>query len=138
PPEDFHAQEQHIFEMTKFFGVPLLGCSGVEADDIIATIVQRVLADESLSDMHIRIVSRDKDLGQLLGPRVTMFDIHTDTTIDEAQLLADKGVTPAQVVDLLAMTGDTADNIPGVTGVGPKTAVKLLGEYGSLDSILEN
>lgn len=138
PPEDFHSQEQRIFEMTRMFGVPILGQVGVEADDIIATIVKRVLDDPSLADINIRIVSRDKDLGQLLGPRVTMFDIHTDTTIDEAALLADKGVTAAQVVDLLTLTGDTADNIPGVPGVGPKTAVKLLQQYGSLDLIIEN
>lgn len=137
-PEDFHSQEQRIFEMTKMFGVPILGLQGVEADDVIATIVKQVLANPELADVNIRIVSRDKDLAQLLGPRVTMFDIHTDTTIDEAQLMADKGVTPAQVIDLLTLTGDTADNIPGVPGVGPKTATKLLQQFGSLDAILEN
>ena len=135
PPEDFHSQEQRIFELTRMFGVPIFGQQGAEADDLIATIVQQVLDDPKLADVHVRVVSKDKDLEQLLGPRVTMFDIHTDTTIDEAALLAEKGVTPAQVVDLLALTGDNVDNIPGVAGVGPKTAAQLIQQFGSIDGI---
>lgn len=137
-PDELVQQFDRIFEMTRLFGIPLLGHSGAEADDVIATIVQRILDDPNQSDMHIRIVSKDKDLEQLLGPRVTMFDIHTDTTIDTLWLKENKGIQPSQVVDILALTGDKVDNVPGVEGVGPKTAAKLILEYESLDGILAN
>src|SRR5439155_19245621 len=69
---------------------------------------------------------------------VTMFDIHTDTTIDVPWLLENKGITPAQVIDVLALTGDTVDNVPGVEGIGPKTAAQLIQQFGSIDAILAN
>ncbi|MEE9211038.1 MAG: DNA polymerase, partial [Phycisphaeraceae bacterium] len=138
PPEDFHTQEHRIFDLTRLFGIPLLGQVGAEADDVIATVTQRVLDDPASRNVHIRIVSKDKDLEQLLGDRVNMFDIHTDTTIDAPFLQQNKGISPDQVVDVLALTGDKVDNIPGVDGVGPKTAAKLIQEYGSIDAILAN
>ncbi|MEX0774710.1 MAG: DNA polymerase I [Phycisphaeraceae bacterium] len=137
-PADLASQEQRIFELTRMFGVPILAHSGAEADDIIATVVRRVLADPAQPDLHLRMVSKDKDLEQLLGPRVTMFDIHTDTTIDTAWLKENKGVTPEQVVDMLAMIGDKVDNVPGVEGIGPKTAAALISEFGSIDHLLAN
>ena len=138
PPDDFFSQEQRIFEMTKMFGIPVVGVGGAEADDVIATLTQRVLDDEALSRTDVRIISRDKDLEQLLGPRVTMLDIHKDETLDTDRLEAEKGIRPQQVVDVLALMGDTADNIPGVDGIGPKTAAKLISEYGSIERILSN
>ena len=135
PPEDLLAQEPRIFEVTRLFGIPIFGIPGAEADDVIATIVDRVLGDPACEDVQVRIVSKDKDLEQLLGPRVTMFDIHTDVTVDTDTLRAEKGITPAQVVDVLALIGDKVDNIPGVDGVGPKTAAALIAEYGSIDGI---
>ena len=138
PPEELVAQFDRIFEVTRLFGIPLLGQSGAEADDIIATLTRRVLADAAPPDLNVRIVSKDKDLEQLLGDRVTMFDIHTDAVIDQAALQAAKGIAPDQVVDLLALTGDTVDNIPGVVGVGPKTAAKLIQQYGSIDGVYEH
>ena len=100
--------------------------------------VGRLLNDPACDDLNIRIVSKDKDLEQLLCDRVTMFDIHTDTTIDVASLLETKGITPAQVIDVLALTGDTVDNVPGVEGIGPKTAAQLVQQFGSIDGILAN
>ncbi len=137
-PEDLGPQIQRILQMTKMFGIPIIGITGAEADDVIATIAHRVVADPACKDVDIRVVSKDKDLEQLLSDRIKMFDIHTDTTIDEAWLKANKGVSPAQVIDMLTLMGDSVDNVPGVDGVGPKTAAQLLQEYGSVDGIYAN
>ena len=138
PPEDLEAQIPRILEITRLFGIPVFEHAGAEADDLIATITRQVLDAPEYANVDLRLVSKDKDLEQLLGERVTMFDIHTDTTIDTDKLLADKGITPEQVVDLLALTGDNVDNIPGVPGIGPKTASKLIQEFGSVRGILDN
>jgi DNA polymerase-1 len=138
PPEDLIAQIPRILEVTRLFGVPVLGHQGAEADDVIATLARRVLADPQFSGRPVRIVSKDKDLQQLITDRVTLFDIQTDITLDATALMADLGITPEQVVDLLTFTGDTADNIPGVPGVGPKTASLLLNEFGTLDNVFAN
>src|SRR6478609_9055195 len=98
-PDDLIVQIPRILEMTELFGIPVIGVPGLEADDVIGTITHRLLSDPSCSDLKIRIVSKDKDLEQLLGDRVTLFDIHTDTTIDVAALWEGKGITPAQVID---------------------------------------
>jgi DNA polymerase I len=137
-PDDLVAQVPRIFEMTELFGIPVIAVPGLEADDIIATITERILSDPACDDIQLRIVSKDKDLEQLLGDRVALFDIHTDTTIDVAALLENKGITPEQVIDVLALTGDTVDNVPGVEGIGPKTAVQLVHQFGSIDGILAN
>ena len=94
PPEDFAQQIPRIFEITKLFGVPIIGVDAAEADDVIATITRRMLDDLQHADMDIRIVSKDKDLEQLLDDRVTMFDIHTDTTLDVDHLKEQRGITP--------------------------------------------
>ncbi len=138
PPETFEKQIPRMLEITEQFGIPVIGRTGAEADDLIATITQKILDDPGYRNIQIRIVSKDKDLQQLLGDRVTMFDIHTDTTIDTRWLLDNKGIRPHQVVDMLTLIGDTVDNIPGVTGIGPKTASTLIQQYGSLDHLLEN
>lgn len=137
-PEDLISQVPRVFQVVEGFGIPLIGQAGLEADDIIATIVQRVLDDPALGHLHIRIVSKDKDLEQLLNDRVSLFDIHTDSTTDVAALLANKGIRPDQVIDLLTLMGDTSDNVPGVEGIGPKTAAQLIQRYGSLDGLLLN
>ena len=137
-PDDLISQIPRVHELLELFGIPIIGVSGLEADDIIATITQRVLDDPSCNDVQIRIVSKDKDLEQLLGDRVTMFDIHTDTTIDVEALWENKGIKPEQVIDVLALMGDTADNVPGVEGIGAKTASKLINQFGSIDAIFAN
>jgi len=138
PPDDFHPQVQRIWDMTRMFGIPLIGVEGAEADDVIATLARQVVADDDMAEVDVRIVSRDKDLQQLLSERVTMFDIHKDETIDVAWLEENRGIGPEQVVDMLALMGDSVDNIPGVDGVGPKTAAKLIQEYGAIDGIYAN
>ncbi len=135
PPEDLHPQTERIVEICQMWGIPVYGVEGVEADDTIATIC-RQLADQP--DVKIRIVSRDKDLEQLLGERVEMYDVHKDTLVTVADLLESKGIAPDQVVDVLALMGDKVDNVIGVNGVGPKTAAKLIAQYESLDAVVRN
>ncbi|MBC8101766.1 MAG: hypothetical protein H7Z41_04180 [Cytophagales bacterium] len=137
-PDSLGQQVPRILEILGQFGIPVIGKPGLEADDVIATITDRVLRDPTHPDIRVRIVSRDKDLEQLLGERVTLFDVHTDEETDEAALWTRRGVTPAQVVDFLTLTGDAVDNIPGVAGIGSRTAAKLLQQYGSLEGVLEN
>lgn len=137
-PADLESQEQRVYELCRLFGIPILSCPGWEADDVIATIAHQVMHDAAWAGVDLRIVSRDKDLEQLLGPRVAMFDIHTDTTIDAAALRANKGIEPSQVVDVLALMGDAIDNVPGVEGVGPKTAAQWIQQYGSIDGLMEH
>ncbi|MCC6730615.1 MAG: DNA polymerase I [Chthonomonadales bacterium] len=137
-PEDLRAQIPRIFELVELFGIPLISYPGLEADDVIGCITRRVLADPSCADLRVRIVSKDKDLAQLIGPRVSLFDVHTDAEMDAAALLEARGVRPDQVVDLLALTGDSVDNVPGVEGIGPKTAAQLLQEHDSIEGIYEH
>ena len=136
PPDDFKPQIPRMLEVARLFGIPILEVPGDEADDIMATLADR-LTDEH-PDLKIRLVSKDKDLEQVLGDRVSLFDIHTDAELDVPGLLKKKGITPEQVVDYQTLTGDSTDNIPGVKGVGPKTAAKLINEFGSVDSLVDN
>ncbi|MFM7133540.1 MAG: 5'-3' exonuclease H3TH domain-containing protein, partial [Planctomycetota bacterium] len=135
-PEDFHPQVERCLEALALMGIPVLGIEGVEADDVIATLVRRLHRRDGAE--RIRMVSRDKDLGQLVDARTTLFDPHKNADIGLEQLFDSKGVRPEQVIDLLALMGDTSDNVPGVPGVGPKTAAALLAEYGSIEGIYEN
>ena len=137
-PDDLTIQIDRIFQVIQAFGIPIVGLRGLEADDIIATLAQKVLEDPRHSGVNIRMVSKDKDLEQLLCDRVSLFDVHTDETRDVAGLAADKGITPAQVVDVMALTGDTVDNVPGVEGIGPKTAALLVRQYGDVETLLEH
>ncbi|MEY3143854.1 MAG: hypothetical protein RLY21_2347 [Planctomycetota bacterium] len=135
-PDDFHPQVERCLEALKLMGIPVLGIEGVEADDVIATLVSRLRSAHP--SMRIRMVSRDKDLGQLVDAHTTLFDPQKNGDIGLEQLFDSKGVRPEQVVDLLALMGDTADNVPGVPGVGPKTAAALLAEHGSIEGIYRN
>ena len=137
PPEDLKPQVDRMLDTLNAIGVPVIGAEGFEADDVIATIATTF--SQQHPDIRVRIVSKDKDLKQLLGsgtPPTQMYDIHTDLLITEETLHDELGIEPAQMLDLLALMGDNADNIPGVPGIGPKTAAQLLGEFGSLDAIL--
>ena len=137
-PEDLTAQVPRVIQVVEALGIPVIGLEGYEADDVIACVVDRVRQNPAASDVAIKIVSKDKDLEQLLGGNVSIFDVHTGQSMDEAGLLENKGITPAQVTDYLALIGDAVDNVPGIPGIGPKTAVSLLSKYGSLDGILAN
>ncbi|MBW7929942.1 MAG: DNA polymerase I [Gammaproteobacteria bacterium] len=131
-PDDLRAQVGPLMEAVRAAGLPLLRIEGVEADDVIGTLARR--ATEAGIDTLIS--TGDKDMAQLVGPRVTVVDTMAGKTYDRAGVLAKFGVEPAQIIDYLALVGDSSDNIPGVPKVGPKTAAKWLGEYGSLDQLV--
>ena len=137
-PDDLVTQIHRILQLLDAFGILTLGKPELEADDIIASVTQAVLDDPEALDVDVSIISRDKDLEQLLGDRVTMLDLHNDKIIDERSLWETKGIKPSQVVDVLALMGDTSDNVPGVEKVGLKTAAQLIQQYGSVDGIFEN
>ncbi len=144
PPEDLPVQVRRCLKTLEAIGVPIIGAEGFEADDVIATIVDRlhkpraaVGATSGTPSPLIRIVSKDKDLKQLLVDcGVELYDIHTDLVTDATSYEAEVGIKPAQVIDMLALMGDTVDNVPGVDGVGPKTAAQLIAQYGTLDNLI--
>ncbi|MBL8745812.1 MAG: DNA polymerase I [Phycisphaerae bacterium] len=131
PPEALWPQVERCVSLLKEAGVPVLGVEGFEADDVIATLVTRH------PEVRVRLVSKDKDLQQLLvDGRVEMYDVHTDELVDVKRLKEEKGITPAQVIDMLTLMGDSVDNVPGVEGVGPKTAAELISTWGTLENLL--
>ena len=136
-PEDLHAQIPWIEEVLEALGVPSLRVEGYEADDVIATITAKAVAQGK----SVRILSGDKDLMQLVGERVQILKPdHADVwkVVGAEGVKAEWGVEPALLLDLLSLYGDTADNVPGVKGVGVKTACKFLDQYGSLEGIYEH
>ena len=137
-PDDLVTQIHRILQLLEAFGILTLGKPELEADDIIASVTQAILDDPEARDVDVSIISRDKDLEQLLCDRVTMLDLHNDKIIDERSLWEMKGIKPSQVVDVLALMGDTSDNVPGVEKIGLKTAAQLIQQYGSIDGIFEN
>ncbi|RKU20177.1 DNA polymerase I [Candidatus Poribacteria bacterium] len=139
PDDDLVIQIHRILELLEAFGILTLGRPELEADDIIASVTQAILDDPEASDVNVTIISKDKDLEQLLiGDRVIMLDLQKDKIIDERSLLETKGIKPSQVVDTLALMGDTSDNVPGVEKIGLKTAAQLIQQYGSIKGIFEN
>ena len=137
-PDDLVTQIHRIMELLDAFGILTLGKPELEADDIIASVTQRILDDPEARDVDVSIISKDKDLEQLLGERVTMLDLHNDKIIDVRSLWETKGIKPSDVVDVLALMGDTSDNVPGVEKIGLKTAAQLIQQYGSIEGIFEN
>lgn len=131
-PPDLLAQIPHIKEAVKAFGLPMLEQEGYEADDIMATHAR--IAGERGAE--VVIVSSDKDLTQLVTDTCVMFDPMKDKVIDDAAIRERYGVGPEKMIELQALMGDTSDNVPGVPGIGPKTAAQLLEEYGTLDELL--
>jgi DNA polymerase-1 len=133
-PDDLAPQIPVIRRAFEAFNVPVLTFEGMEADDVIATLARR----GAERGMDVVICTADKDARQLIGDRIRLLNLRRQQTLDAAALLADWGVRPDQVVDLLALTGDTSDNVPGVPGIGLKTGAKLLEEFGTLDGVLSN
>ncbi|MEE2972133.1 MAG: DNA polymerase I [Planctomycetota bacterium] len=133
PPSELEPQVDRCLELLDQLGIPTYGSAGFEADDVIATIVRRMSEEDP--DLDVRIVSKDKDLQQLLGEHVRLVDVHKDTSVGPEELLEEKGITPGQVIDMLALMGDTVDNVPGVPGIGPKTAAMLVAEHGSIEGV---
>ncbi len=132
PPDDLIPQFGLIREATRAFDLPCLEIEGFEADDLIATYCR--LSREAGGG--VTIVSSDKDLMQLVGPQVSMYDPMKDRQIGVPEVVEKWGVTPDKMIDLQALTGDSVDNVPGVPGIGPKTAAQLLGQFGDLDTLL--
>ncbi|NBB82678.1 MAG: DNA polymerase I [Alphaproteobacteria bacterium] len=134
PPEELKPQFELIRAATEAFSLPLVEKEGFEADDIIATYCAQARAEGA----KVVIVSSDKDLMQLVGGGVTMLDPMKNIEIDVPQVVEKWGVEPAMMVDLQALAGDSTDNVPGVPGIGPKTAAQLLEQYGTLENLLDH
>ena len=126
PPVDLKPQVERALSLLRAIRVPVIGSPGFEADDVIATIAKQLR--QAGPPVRLRIISKDKDLKQLLsdepGREVELFDIHTDTVTDVAALKAETGLEPRQVVDMLALMGDTVDNVPGVRVCGTQDGVR--------------
>lgn len=133
-PDDLIPQVPRIKEVIRAFSVSILEKQGIEADDLIGALTVRA-AEKGWRTV---IVSGDKDLMQLVGDSVTMVDTMKDKTYDAAAVKEKFGVGPDRVVEILGLMGDTSDNIPGVPGVGPKTAQRLIEEYGSVEAVIAN
>jgi DNA polymerase-1 len=133
-PDDLRSQVQPLLDAVAALGLPLLRIAGVEADDVIGTLARQA-ADLGYD---VLISTGDKDMAQLVGPRITLVNTMTNTRLDRAGVKAKFDVFPEQIVDYLALVGDSSDNIPGVTGVGPKTAAKWLNQHQTLDSLIVN
>jgi len=133
-PDDLIPQIPFIKDIVRGFSISVLEKQGVEADDIIGTLTVQA----SSKGWRTAVISGDKDLMQLVNENVTMIDTMKDKTYDVAAVKERFGVGPDKVVEILGLMGDTSDNIPGVPGIGPKTAQRLIEEYGTLENVLQN
>jgi DNA polymerase-1 len=133
-PDELPPQIEKIEQVLEALGIPVITCETFEADDVLATLAR--LCDESGANCYI--VTGDKDCRQLITDRVAVYNIRKNQVFDAAALREDWGVGPDQVVDFQALVGDKVDNVPGVAGIGPKTAQQLLETYGTLDNLLEH
>jgi DNA polymerase-1 len=133
-PDDLRSQTEPLLEAITALGLPLLRIAGVEADDVIGTLAERAARD----GFEVVISTGDKDMAQLVNDQITLVNTMFDTKLDRAGVKTKFDVMPEQIVDYLALVGDTSDNIPGVPKVGPKTAAKWLNEHGSVDALLEH
>ncbi|MEF9948825.1 MAG: DNA polymerase I, partial [Comamonas sp.] len=133
-PDDLRSQIEPIHEVVKLLGWKVVAVPGVEADDVIATLAQLAAAQ----GINVIVSSGDKDLSQLVNEHVTIIDTMNGKKRDVAGVTAEFGVPPSLMVDFQALVGDTVDNVPGVTKVGPKTAAKWLEEHGTLENLIAN
>ncbi|HJU24001.1 MAG TPA: DNA polymerase I, partial [Casimicrobiaceae bacterium] len=131
-PDDLSRQIEPLYELVRAHGWPLLMVEGVEADDVIGTLVREAKA----AGIETTISTSDKDLAQLVDEGVTIVNTMTNERLDREGVIAKFGVRPDQVLDLLTLTGDSIDNVPGVAKVGPKTAAKWLSQYETLDNLI--
>ena len=131
-PDDLRAQVQPLLDAVAAMGLPLLRGAGVEADDVIGTLARRGAA----AGYAVLISTGDKDMAQLVDAQITLVNTMSNTRLDRDGVKTKFDVYPEQMVDYLALVGDSSDNIPGVSGVGPKTAAKWLNQYHSLDALL--
>ncbi len=133
-PEDLARQIEPIHEVVRALGWPILMVEGIEADDAIGTLA----CEATARGLQTIVSTGDKDLAQLVNEHVTLVNTMSNETLDRDGVIAKFGVPPERIIDYLTLVGDTVDNVPGVEKVGPKTAVKWLTQYGSLDSVIEH
>ncbi|MBW1254773.1 DNA polymerase I [Pantoea allii] len=133
-PDDLRSQIEPLHEMVRAMGLPLLAVSGVEADDVIGTLA----LEAEKKGYSVLISTGDKDMAQLVTPAITLINTMTNTILGPEEVEQKYGVPPALIIDFLAMMGDSSDNIPGVPGVGEKTAQALLQGLGGMQSIYDN
>jgi len=133
-PDDLRSQIKPLHEIIRAMGLPLISIEGVEADDVIGTLAQQA-ADEGRTTL---ISTGDKDMAQLVNEHVILINTMTNTVLDEAAVPEKYGVRPDQMIDFLALMGDSSDNIPGLPGVGEKTALAMLSGMGSIENMLDN
>ena len=133
-PDELREQIEPIHEIVKAMGLPYLCVTGVEADDVIGTLAQQATE----AKREVVVSTGDKDMAQLVNDHVTLINTMTDTVMDRAGVVDKFGIPPELIIDFLALTGDKVDNIPGVPGVGEKTALGLLQGLGGLDDIYAN
>ncbi len=131
-PDDLRSQIQPLFDAVKGLGLPILRESGVEADDVIGTLA----CVAAKQDLSVLISTGDKDMAQLVSPKITLINTMSNTLLDRDGVKAKFDVFPEQIIDYLALVGDSSDNIPGIDKVGPKTAAKWLGQYQTLDRLV--
>jgi DNA polymerase-1 len=131
-PDELAEQVEPLHALVRALGLPLLQIAGVEADDVIGTLAHQA-SEQGITTV---ISTGDKDMAQLVDERITLVNTMSNTTLDSAGVEAKFGVPPVRIIDLLALMGDSSDNIPGVPKVGPKTAAKWLNLYGSLDAVI--
>ncbi|MGD8617855.1 MAG: DNA polymerase I [Gammaproteobacteria bacterium] len=131
-PDDLAAQVEKLHALVRAMGLPLLQVAGVEADDVIGTLASQA----TQQGIETVISTGDKDMAQLVSPHVKLVNTMSQTTLDPAGVEEKFGVPPGLIIDFLALTGDSSDNIPGIPGVGPKTAARWLTSYGSLDAVI--
>ncbi len=131
-PDDLRAQTQPLLELVQAMGLPMLQVTGVEADDVIGTLAVQA----AQQGIDVLISTGDKDMAQLVNPHITLINTMTGSRYDREGIKTKFEVYPEQIIDYLSLVGDSADNIPGVPKVGPKTAAKWLNEYQSLDNLL--
>lgn len=131
-PDDLRAQVQPLHDIIRAMGIPLLIIDGVEADDVIGTLAMQARQHQH----NVLISTGDKDMAQLVGPHVTLVNTMTNTIMDRDGVIEKFGIAPEQIVDYLALMGDKVDNIPGVDKCGPKTAVKWLLEFQTLENVM--
>lgn len=133
-PDELRAQIEPLHEMVRAMGLPLLAVSGVEADDVIGTLA----LEAEKKGLSVLISTGDKDMAQLVTPAITLINTMSNTILGPEEVEQKYGVPPALIIDFLAMMGDSSDNIPGVPGVGEKTAQALLQGLGSMQTIYDN
>lgn len=133
PPEELIPQFALVREATRAFNIAAVDMDGFEADDLIATYARQARARGA----KVTVVSSDKDLMQLVGDGITMFDAMKNRVIGPDEVREKFGVGPEKVIEVQALAGDSSDNVPGVAGIGVKTAAQLIGEYGDLETLLE-